>query len=66
MDTVVSATSLAAESLGMDGEIGAIAAGLAADIIGTDGDPSRDIAALGSVRFGMKGGKVYRNEPAAR
>ena len=58
--------SSAAESLGMDGEIGAIAAGLAADIIGTDGDPSRDIAALGSVRFVMKGGKVYRNEPAAR
>lgn len=66
MDTVVSATSLAAESLGMDGKIGAIAPGLAADIIGTDGDPSQDIAALGSVRFVMKGGKVYRNEPAAR
>ena len=66
MDTVVSATSLAAESLGMDGEIGAIAPGLAADIIGTDGDPSRDITALGRVRFVMRGGRVYRNDPAER
>ena len=64
MDTVVSATSLAAESLGMDDAIGSIAPGLAADIIGTDGDPSRDITALGRVRFVMKGGKVYRNDPA--
>lgn len=66
MDTVVSATSLAAESLGMDGEIGSIAPGLAADIIGTDGDPSRDITALGRIRFVMKGGRVYRNDPAER
>ena len=66
MDTIVSATSLAAESLGMDGEIGSIAPGLAADIIGTDGDPSRDITALGRVRFVMKGGRVYRNDPAQR
>lgn len=66
METVVSATSLAAESLGMDDEIGSIAPGLAADIIGTDGDPSRDITALGRVRFVMKGGRVYRNDPVRR
>lgn len=66
MDTVVSATSLAAESLAMGGEIGSIAPGFAADIIGTDGDPSRDITALGRVRFVMKGGKVYRNDPSRR
>ena len=66
MDTVVSATSLAAESLGLDGEIGAIAPGMVADIIGTFGDPSVDITALGRVRFVMKDGKVYRNDPASR
>jgi imidazolonepropionase-like amidohydrolase len=66
MDTVVSATSLAAESLGLAGEIGTIAPGLTADIIGTDGDPSRDITALGRVRFVMKAGKVYRFEPKRR
>jgi imidazolonepropionase-like amidohydrolase len=66
METIVSATSLAAESLGMADEIGAIALGLAADIIGTAGDPSGDVEALGRVRFVMKGGRVYRNEPAQR
>lgn len=66
MDTIVSATSLAAESLGLVDEIGTIATGMAADIIGTAGDPSRDIDALGKVRFVMKGGKVYRNDPARR
>jgi imidazolonepropionase-like amidohydrolase len=66
METIVSATSLAAESLGMADEIGAIAPGLAADIIGTAGDPSGDVEALGRVRFVMKGGRVYRNEPAQR
>lgn len=62
MDAVVSATSLAAESLGMEDEIGSIAPGMAADIIGTDGNPSADIQALGRVLFVMKGGKVYLNE----
>jgi imidazolonepropionase-like amidohydrolase len=65
MDTVVSATSLAAESLGMAGRIGTIAPGYAADIIGTVGNPARDITALGRVRLVMKDGKVYRNEPAS-
>lgn len=65
MDTVVSATSLAAESLGMEEQLGSIAPGFAADIIGTEGDPGRDITALGRVRFVMKGGRVYRNDPAS-
>jgi len=65
MDTVVSATSLAAESLGMADRIGTIAPGYAADIIGTLGDPAQDITALGRVRFVMKDGKVYRNEPVS-
>ena len=66
MDTVVSATSLAAESLGLADQIGSIATGMAADIIGTAGDPSEDIDALGRVVFVMKDGKVYRNEPVRR
>src|SRR5689334_12118352 len=36
---IVSATSLAAASLGLDKETGAIAPGLAADLIAVDGDP---------------------------
>jgi len=62
MDAVVSATSLAAESLGLQGKIGAIAPGLEADIIATDGNPLQDITAVRRVVFVMKGGKVYKND----
>lgn len=58
MDGVTSATSLAAESLGMADEIGTIAVGWAADIIAVEGDPSDDIEALQRVRFVMTGGTV--------
>ena len=61
MAAIVSATSLAATSLGLDQEIGSVAPGLAADLIATEGDPGRDIAALRRVRFVMRAGIVYRN-----
>ena len=63
MDAVVSATSFAAESLGMEDRIGAIATGYEADIIALDGDPLTDPAALGRVVFVMRGGHVYKNGP---
>ena len=63
MDAVVSATSLAAKSLGMEDRIGAIATGFEADIIALDGDPLTDASALGRVIFVMRGGRVYRNDP---
>lgn len=59
-DAVVSATSLAAESLGLADEIGVIAPGWAADLIAVDGDPTADIDALARVRFVMKSGRVIR------
>jgi imidazolonepropionase-like amidohydrolase len=62
MDAMVSANSLAAESLRMQNEIGSIAPGLQADIIGLDGDPLTDITAVRRVVFVMKGGEVYRND----
>jgi imidazolonepropionase-like amidohydrolase len=62
MDAVVSATSLAAQSLGLQDQIGAIAPGMQADLIAVEGDPSRDITALRRVRFVMKAGRVYRND----
>jgi imidazolonepropionase-like amidohydrolase len=66
MQALVSATSLAAESLGLEKSIGRIAAGMEADLIALDGDPSRDITALRRVVFVMKGGKVYKNAAPAR
>ena len=64
MDAIIGATSLAAESMGLAQQIGAIAAGLQADLVAVEGDPLKDIATLRRVRFVMKGGAVYRNDPA--
>jgi imidazolonepropionase-like amidohydrolase len=60
MEAIMSATSRNAESMGLSGRIGTIAAGMEADLIAVDGDPSTDITALGRVVFVMKGGRVYR------
>jgi imidazolonepropionase-like amidohydrolase len=66
MEAIVSATSLAAESVGLSGRIGAIAPGMEADIIAVDGDPLTDITAVRRVVFVMKGGKIYKNLVPAR
>lgn len=61
-DAVVSATSLAAKSLGLGDRIGTIAPGFEADVIATAGDPSRDITSLRRVVFVMRSG-VVRKQP---
>ena len=61
MQAIVSATSLAAQAMGLGESIGTLAPGYEADLIATRGDPSVDINALHRVEFVMKGGKVYRN-----
>ncbi|HVG10352.1 MAG TPA: amidohydrolase family protein [Thermoanaerobaculia bacterium] len=55
---IVSATSLAAESLGLGKEVGTAAPGFEADLIAVEGDPLQDIRALKRVVWVMKGGKV--------
>ena len=60
LDALTSATSLAAESLGMADEIGRIAPGWAADIIAVEGDPDEEIEAIQEVRFVMRAGRVVR------
>ena len=61
MDALVSANSLAAESLNLQSEIGSIAPGLRADIIALEGDPLTDMTAVRRVAFVMKGGVVYKD-----
>ena len=63
---LVSATSLAAASLGLQASIGTVASGMEADLIALDGDPSRDITALRRAVFVMKGGRVVKNLAVAR
>lgn len=60
MDAIIGMTSLAAQSMNLDKEIGSIAAGMNADLVAVDGDPLRDITALQRVRFVMRNGKVYK------
>ena len=63
MDAIVSATSRAAESLGLQDQIGAVAPGLQADLIATEGDPLTDITSVRRVVFVMKGGRVWKSPP---
>jgi len=59
---ILSATSLAAQSLELAGTVGTLAPGMAADIIAVDGNPLEDVTALRRVRFVMKAGRVVKNE----
>lgn len=60
MDAITSATSLAAESLGIGDHVGSLAPGYAADIIAVRGNPLTDIGALEKVVYVMRNGIVYR------
>jgi imidazolonepropionase-like amidohydrolase len=62
MAAIVSATSLSAESLRMQTQIGSIGPGMDADIIATLGNPLDDITSVRRVVFVMKSGQVYKNE----
>jgi imidazolonepropionase-like amidohydrolase len=62
MQAIQSATSKAAEMLGMSGELGVVAPGAYADIVAVGADPLKDVKALQNVSFVMKDGKVYRDE----
>src|SRR5215471_1117949 len=56
-----SATTTAAEMLGMQNDLGSIAAGKFADLVAVKGDPLSDIGWLQKIDFVMKGGEVYKS-----
>lgn len=60
-DALMSATSIAAESLGLAKKIGTVAVGYDADLIAVEGNPLDDITAVRRVVFVMRAGRVYRN-----
>ncbi len=61
MDAIISATSLAAESLALADQIGRVRPGYQADLVAIAGNPLDDITTMRNVRFVMKGGVVYKN-----
>jgi imidazolonepropionase-like amidohydrolase len=63
MRAIQAATSVAAELLRMQDEIGAVRTGCAADLVAVAGDPLNEVALLQDVRFVMKGGRVVK-QPA--
>jgi len=62
IDAIRTATLNAAELLGLSKEAGSIEPGFRADVIAVDGDPLQDVLKLGSVKFVMKQGVVYRKD----
>lgn len=63
LDALRSATLNAAELLGRQGQLGALAPDYAADLIAVQGDPLQDISVMNDVRFVMRDGVVYK-QPA--
>jgi imidazolonepropionase-like amidohydrolase len=55
-------TTVNAEVLGWQDQIGSIDKGKYADLVAVSGDPLADITELQRVKFVMKGGKVIKNE----
>jgi imidazolonepropionase-like amidohydrolase len=61
LQALMSAESVAAESLGLGQKIGTIAPGYEADLVAVEGNPLDDIAAVRHVAFVMRAGKIYKN-----
>jgi imidazolonepropionase-like amidohydrolase len=59
---IQAATTVAAEMMGWQDQIGSIEKGKFADIVAVAGDPLKDITELERVSFVMKGGQVIRND----
>ncbi|MFV1988755.1 MAG: amidohydrolase family protein [Gemmatimonadota bacterium] len=64
MDAIVAGTSVAAELLGWENDVGTIAPGRWADLVGVEGDPLEDITELQRAVFVMKGGVIVIEKKA--
>ena len=62
MAAIRSATVVAAELLGWQDRVGALAPGRLADVIAVPGDPLDDLELLADVPFVMQGGRVLKWE----
>ena len=64
LQALQSATTQSAKLLGMEADVGRIQPGKLADIVAVEADPTKDISALRTIDFVMKGGVVYRDDSA--
>jgi imidazolonepropionase-like amidohydrolase len=62
-DALEAGTSVDAQLLGVDDRLGSLEPGKLADIVACPGNPLEDIRRIEHVRFVMKEGVVYRNDP---
>ena len=58
IEAIRTATSNAADLLGMAGQIGTIEKGAYADLVAVSGDPLSNVAVLSTIDWVMKGGQV--------
>lgn len=63
LEAIRSATTVAAELLGLAGKAGVIEAGSFADLVAVPGDPLKDVRVLSRIDFVMKAGEVVRPIP---
>ena len=61
MQAIQSATSSAADLIGLKTKVGQLAPGYFADLVAVKADPLKDISVLEKVEFVMKGGAIYKN-----
>lgn len=61
MEAIRAATRNAAEALGRESDVGAIAPGRYGDLIAVAGDPTADVTLLANVPFVMKGGDIVKD-----
>jgi imidazolonepropionase-like amidohydrolase len=69
LEALAACTSVAAESLALDGTVGRLQPGLGADVVAVDGDPASDVGALERVRAVLARGRLVheaRVGPAAQ
>ena len=61
LEAIRSATSVAAEAIGLGGETGRVAEGHAADLLAVTGDPAERIGALADVRLVLARGAIIKS-----
>ena len=62
LQALQAATIQPARMLGLDKDVGRLAAGQFADIVAVEADPTKDVSALRTIDFVMKNGEVVRHD----